>query len=223
MRSARGGWVVGAWLGLGLGPTGACRDDTPAVGGGEATTEATTAAASTSEAAPADDTGPSPTGDGDGSDGSDGGGPPPPPAACAAGVPIPASPQPPGDPEAGYHALLEAGYVTCGIPYPLFSLVQPLLGTFADEPPLPGRTGKNAEVPYSWTVHPGPSGAEIVSLNCLECHAGEFNGELMIGLGRADADYTSSLGGALAQIPIQPIPIPGLEELTTSMPRSAGR
>lgn len=141
-------------------------------------------------------------------------GPPPPPTACAEGVVIESTPQLPGDPVAGYDALLNEGYVTCGIPYPLFGLAQPLLGSFADGEPLPGRKGKNAEVPYSWTVHTRPSGAEIVSLNCLECHAGRFNGELIVGLGKADADYTESIGGALTSIPIAPIPIPGLEELT---------
>ena len=137
------------------------------------------------------------------------------PAACGMGFPIGATEQVKGDPEAGYHALLNEGYVTCGIPYTLFPLAKPFLGGFAADPPLPGRTGKNAKVPYNWTVHTSKSsGAEIVSLNCLECHAGRFNGELIVGLGKADADYTESIGGALAQIPVPGIPIPGLEELT---------
>lgn len=137
------------------------------------------------------------------------------PAACAMGFPIAATEQVKGDAEAGYYALLNEGYVTCGIPYALFPLAKPFLGAFAADPPLPGRTGKNAKVPYNWTVHTSKSsGAEIVSLNCLECHAGRFNGELVLGLGKADADYTESIGGALAQIPVPGIPIPGLEELT---------
>ena len=137
------------------------------------------------------------------------------PAACGMGFPIAATEQVKGDAEAGYHALLNEGYVTCGIPYALFPLAKPFLGGFAADPPLPGRTGKNAKVPYNWTVHTSKSsGAEIVSLNCLECHAGRFNGELIVGLGKADADYTESIGGALAQIPVPGIPIPGLEELT---------
>lgn len=139
----------------------------------------------------------------------------PPPAACAQGFPIAASEQIGGDAEAGYHALLNEGYVTCGIPYTLFPIAKPLLGSFAEGEPLPGRVGKNAQVPYNWTVHTSKSsGAEIVSLNCLECHAGYFNGDLIVGLGKADADYTEAIGGALAQIPVPPIPIPGLEEMT---------
>ncbi|MBL8944083.1 MAG: hypothetical protein JNK45_13085 [Myxococcales bacterium] len=135
------------------------------------------------------------------------------PGPWTQGQPIPPGEPPTGDPEAGRVALLERGYVSCGIPYPLFALAQPLLGAFASEPPLPGRTGKNALVPYNWTVHVTDSGAEIASLNCLECHAGRFDGELVIGLGRADADYTQNLGELLGGVPIPDLPIPGLDEL----------
>ncbi|MEM9457331.1 MAG: hypothetical protein AAGF11_24340 [Myxococcota bacterium] len=190
-----------------MGIAGACSSEAlPSVGdsGSEGST------GSTSREPPgsvADSTGSDPSG-AEGSSGE-----PPVLAACAAGHPIAAIEQPAGDPMAGYHALLNEGYVTCGIPYSLFELAKPLLGHFADGDPLPGRTGKNAEVPYSWTVHTSSSGAEIVSLNCLECHAGEFNGELIVGLGKADADYTQNIAGPLANIPVPPIPIPGLEEL----------
>lgn len=135
--------------------------------------------------------------------------------ACAQGFSIPKIQQSVGDPDAGFHALINEGYVTCGIPWSLFGIARPFLGAFASGEPLPGRTGKNAEVPHNWTVHTSKSsGAEIVSLNCLECHAGYFNGKMVIGLGKADADYTESIGGFLAQIPIPGIPIPGLEEMT---------
>jgi hypothetical protein len=188
-------------------------------------------ASSAGESAAGDESGPPPTGGASADDSSGGGSaegdssesgepddvPDPPPGviACADGYAVPATEQVGGDAEAGYHALLNEGYVTCGIPYTLFGLAAPLLGSFADGDPLPGRTGKNANVPYNWTVHTSKSsGAEIVSLNCLECHAGSFNGELIIGLGKADADYTESIGGALGQIPVPPINLPGLEEMT---------
>lgn len=145
--------------------------------------------------------------------------PPLPPAECGQGFAIPASAQAPGDPVEGRRALLEEGYVTCGIPYALFDLAKPFLGSFADGQALPGRTGNNALVPHNWTVHTTPGGAEIASLNCLECHAGRFNGELMLGLGKADVDYTENIGGALANIPIPDIPIPGLDELATMAQR----
>ena len=101
----------------------------------------------------------------------------------------------------------------------MFSLAQGALGSFASGDPLPGRTGANADVPHNWTVHTSSSGAEIVSLNCLECHAGKFNGELIVVLGKADADYTGNIGGALGSLPIPQIPIPGLEELTRMVNR----
>jgi hypothetical protein len=195
---------------LTLGVAAAC-SDVPAVGGGDG--DSGGSHGSTTEPAPVSSSSDGPA------DAESSTGEPPPPSACAAGYPIPGSPQLPGDPEAGYRALLEEGYVTCGIPYPLFALAGPLLGGFTDGEPLPGRTGKNAEVPYSWTVHTTASGVEIVSLNCLECHAGKFNGELVLGLGNANADYTESIGGALAGIPISPIPIPGIEELTRMIQR----
>jgi hypothetical protein len=68
------------------------------------------------------------------------------------GKPIPPGDPITGDPEAGKLALLERGYVSCGIPWSVFPLVKALLGGFASEPPLPGRTGNNAQVPYNWTV-----------------------------------------------------------------------
>ena len=40
----------------------------------------------------------------------------------------------PGDPDAGYWAMLHEGYVSCGIPYALFDFAQPVLGERA-----PGR------------------------------------------------------------------------------------
>ncbi|MEM6990722.1 MAG: hypothetical protein AAF721_09500 [Myxococcota bacterium] len=152
-----------------------------------------------------------------GADASDDGAPEPGP--WDAGWPIPPSEQVPGDIDSGYWAMLNEGYVTCGIPFSIFDLVSGALGSFASGDPLPGRTGPNAEVPYNWTVHVAESGAEIASLNCLECHAGEFNGELIVGLGKADADYTGDVGGSLAQLPVPSLEIPGIEELTEMMER----
>ena len=197
-------WVSGLWLTAAV--VGACTDAAlPA--GANGSSEGGSTGAPSSEPDPTGSTIP------DGADETSTGEPPP-PTACSSGVAIAASEQAPGDPAAGYEALLTEGYVTCGIPLPLFDLAVPLLGPFASGEPLPGRTGPNAEVPYNWTVHTTDAGAEIASLNCLECHAGEFNGELIVGLGKADADYTENIGGALAQIPVVPIPIPGLDELT---------
>jgi mono/diheme cytochrome c family protein len=110
-------------------------------------------------------------------------------------TPIPAEPQREGDPEAGYHALLNNNYVSCGIPWTAYSQV------FGAAPPaqqLPGRDGKNATLPYDKTAIVTASGVEVVTANCLQCHAGEINGQLVVGLGNAAADYTAAVGGTAA-------------------------
>jgi mono/diheme cytochrome c family protein len=104
---------------------------------------------------------------------------------------IPTDPQRNGDPDAGYHALVNNGYVGCGIPYSAFARV------FAPAGPgdtLPGRDGHNATLPYNLTSFRVASGVEVVNPNCLECHAGHINGQLVIGLGASDADFTTDTG-----------------------------
>jgi RNA polymerase sigma factor (sigma-70 family) len=99
------------------------------------------------------------------------------------------------------------------MPYSMFELGRGLLGSYADGEPLPGRTGKNAEVPYNWTVHARPDGVELASPNCLECHAGRWNGELLVGLGKADADYTRDLSGTLTTVAGLDLTTPGSDDL----------
>ena len=136
------------------------------------------------------------------------------------GYPIPHEDQVPGDPQAGYEALLTRGYVSCGVPYTMFQLAKGLLGPYADGPALPGREGKNALVPFNWTVHSETkSGAEVAALNCLTCHAGYVNGELMVGAGRADGDFTVDMGALVGAIPIPDLPILGLSELAAMQSR----
>lgn len=96
-------------------------------------------------------------------------------------------PQRPGSPAAGYDALVNKAYVTCGIPYAAYKRS----GSFpAAERRLPGRTGRNAELPYYLTAHVSSSGVEVVAFNCLTCHAAEFNGRLIVGLGDESRDFT---------------------------------
>jgi len=100
---------------------------------------------------------------------------------------IPATPQRPGDPAAGYDALLNRSLVTCGLPYRAYVAST---GNPAPEYPLPGRHGRNAELPYNLTAFTAPSGVELVTSNCLGCHAAPLNGELVIGLGNEFLDFT---------------------------------
>lgn len=99
--------------------------------------------------------------------------------------PVPAEPQRPGDPEKGYRALLNEPYLGCGMPY---SAYQRIGGTGA--PRIPDRVGRNAELPYFLTAHRTPKGVEVVSVNCLACHGGLFDGKLIIGLGNENLDFT---------------------------------
>ncbi|MFY0533496.1 hypothetical protein [Nannocystis pusilla] len=107
----------------------------------------------------------------------------------------------PGDPAAGYEALLTEDYVSCGIPWELFGFAEDVLGV---EEPLPGRTGKNAEVGHAWNVVTLDDGSELVVSNCLQCHAGYFDGELIVGLGKASADFTTSLSEFAEPLPDLP-------------------
>jgi mono/diheme cytochrome c family protein len=105
--------------------------------------------------------------------------------------PVPAAPQRPGLPEAGYDALVNKGYVSCGIPYAAYRKnAAPVPASRR----LPGRTGRNAELPYNLTSHTTPRGVEVVAPNCLTCHAAQFNGRLIIGLGDESLDFTRDPG-----------------------------
>jgi cytochrome c5 len=101
---------------------------------------------------------------------------------------VPASAQRAGDPEKGYDALLNRSVVTCGLPYEAYAKTR---GAGSEPgPQFPGRSGRNAELPYMLTSHTAPSGVEIVTSNCLACHAATFNGELVMGLGNEFLDLT---------------------------------
>ena len=183
------------------GTTGAASSDptaSPPTGDAPTTDAPTTDAPTTDASAPASTTGDTSTGE------------PALPGPWDEGWAVPKTPQVPGDPVRGREALLTAGYVTCGIPYVLFGLASGLLGDFAAGDQLPGRTGRNAEVPYNWTVHTPSSGVEIASLNCLQCHAGYFNGELVLGLGVTETDFTTvPMAGLIENLPILDI-FPGV-------------
>ena len=102
---------------------------------------------------------------------------------------VPAFRQRPGDPAKGRDAFLNRAAVTCGIPYRVYAQV-----TRESKPTralsLPGRTGRNVNLPYGLTAHVAPSGVEIVTTNCLGCHAAPIDGRLIIGLGNERLDMT---------------------------------
>ncbi len=121
--------------------------------------------------------------------------PPAPPPAMASQAPsarpgrhaIPAEPQRPGDPKAGYDALVNEGYVSCGVPWSIFRMA------YGDAPlrrRLPGRRGRNARLSYDMTALRTPRGVEVVTANCLGCHATPTRQGVIIGLGNAALDLT---------------------------------
>ena len=95
-----------------------------------------------------------------------------------------------GDPQKGYSALVNNGYVSCGIPYATYAM---FFSPAKPEEQIPGRDGHNANLPYWQTAFTTKSGVEVVSANCLTCHAGFINGKLVIGLGATDRDFTSDV------------------------------
>ncbi len=152
----------------------------------------------------------------DGGDGGGGGVPTPPTRAWESGVPLAAEPQFQGDPVRGRHALLHEGFMTCGIPYklwgdgPLGGLITGAFGGPADAPRIPGREGINEDLPYFLTGFTAEDGAQVVNANCLMCHGGYANGEMVIGLGNANADFTRGTGGGIGTLPPAAIDALGL-------------
>jgi hypothetical protein len=100
---------------------------------------------------------------------------------------VPAESQRPGNPQAGYDALLNRAVVTCGLPYAAY---RALAGKPAPSLLLPGRRGRNADLPYGLTAYTSVRGVELVTSNCFSCHAAPFNGELVTGLGNEFLDFT---------------------------------
>jgi len=104
--------------------------------------------------------------------------------------PVVAEPQRAGDPAKGYDYLINGGYVTCGLPQSIAPA-----GNAADR--MPGRTGDNVNLPYFWSAATSKEGVRVVSANCLLCHAGRINGQLVVGLGAHDRDFTQDQVGLI--------------------------
>jgi len=116
-------------------------------------------------------------------------------AAAPLEVPIAADPQRAGDPQKGYAALVGEGYVGCGVPHTAYAQVFPPAPASLR---LPGRDAKNADLPYYFNRFTTPAGVDVVSSNCLVCHAGFLRGKLVVGLGDTQTDYTTNNKGQQA-------------------------
>jgi len=106
-------------------------------------------------------------------------------------TPIPATPQRPGDPAAGYRALTSREWVGCGVPAAYYDLAMAILPErwrpkFAT---LPDRAPGQEGLPYFLNRFKTKAGLEVLAPNCLICHAGRINDELIVGLGNSDGLY----------------------------------
>ena len=110
-------------------------------------------------------------------------------------IEVPADPQRQGDPAKGYDYLVNGGYITCGIP--MSAWVQVAGGV---DPGIPGRTGDNRFLPAAYSTATSAEGVEVVTANCLTCHSGTINGQLVVGLGAADGDFTTDKGSEVASV-----------------------
>lgn len=101
---------------------------------------------------------------------------------------LPREPQRPGDATRGYRALLDEGYVGCGVPY---SAYRTATGPAPANRRLPRRNAANATLPYNQTRFTTTSSVEVVTPNCLTCHASVLDDQVVVGLGNAGADFTN--------------------------------
>ena len=118
---------------------------------------------------------------------------PTPPVPASDDGTIVAEPQRPGDPKKGWEALVGEAYVGCGVPRSLWDRFG---GTSSAAYRLERPRG--AELPYFMNAAKLPSGVEVVTANCLGCHAAFLRGKLVVGLGEASADFTIEASTELA-------------------------
>jgi len=121
-----------------------------------------------------------------------------------------------GDADLGRELLLNGDYMTCGIPLVLWDtadeLISSALGGDSDAPRIAGRSGANADLPFDLNAFTSPEGVEVVSANCLSCHGGMADGELVLGLGNATADFTRDPSAVVDAVPTELLESLGLDE-----------
>ena len=106
-----------------------------------------------------------------------------------------------GDSIKGRQALLEEAYVSCGIPERVF---RQLLAD-NDVISIENRTAAADGLPYSVNVFSNEDEVDVVTNNCLTCHATPLFDELVVGLGNEFLDFTNDASvlaeraGALVQ------------------------
>ncbi len=109
-------------------------------------------------------------------------------------IALPSYDQRSGDPEAGFEYLIYGDYVGHGIPYQAYNLA---MGNGQNRL---NRTGDNATVAYDFTAVDAPNGVRVVAANCLACHASVFRGELVVGMGASEANFTTDQSNIVSTI-----------------------
>ena len=101
--------------------------------------------------------------------------------------PLPPNKQRTGDAEKGYQYLITGDYLRSGIPYKMYTMA---FGK--DSANLLHRDSLNTFIPYDYTAIKAPNGEQVVTPNCLRCHAQVFDDKLYVGLGNASAEFSDS-------------------------------
>jgi len=101
-----------------------------------------------------------------------------------------------GDPVRGRDLLLNNGteqtpYLSCGLPRGVVQIASWFgVNLIGDGPRLPERKRGMADIPYDVSLAKTPSGVEVITTNCLLCHASKLGGSLVVGLGNPNRDFT---------------------------------
>ncbi|PHN08371.1 c-type cytochrome [Flavilitoribacter nigricans] len=100
-----------------------------------------------------------------------------------------------GDAQAGLDYLIYGDYLGSGVPYELYEK------RASNKPDTVfRREGDNARVNYAFTAFTAQNGARVVNGNCFTCHAGEIDGELIVGLGNSFSDYRRNMTTAAKMV-----------------------
>ncbi len=125
------------------------------------------------------------------------------------GVKIPAAPQGTGNAQRGWETLVQGDYMTCGIPAKLWQIgafqgfISTGLGGSKDAPRIANRNDNNKDLPYFLNRFTSPEdGSDVMNANCLLCHGGRFDGELVVGLGNPEVDFTGGAGNGSGGSPL---------------------
>jgi hypothetical protein len=99
---------------------------------------------------------------------------------------IPPSVQRSGDAALGYDYIINGDYIKSGIGYKYY-----LLMNGKDKNNFLQRSGNAANIEYDFNLIKNADSLNLVTPNCLQCHAQVFEGKLIIGLGNTFQDFSN--------------------------------